>query len=390
MTISENTPIREELADDGTSTGVEQEVIGDQIDSLFDPDRIKVRTKSMSVDLLLGRLQQEALNLQPDFQREAGIWSEEKQSRLIESLLLRIPLPSFYVSEDEQEVWEVIDGVQRLTTIRRFVQPSPGQGALKLRGLEYLGHEYQGIGFNDLENSYPRLALRIRETEFTFHIIESATPAPVRFNIFARINTGGMPLSNQELRHALVPGKARELLKQWASSDEFQCATARSVRPHRMADREMVLRYLAFYKVESPESYSRKDFGKFLMYAMEEINRWSDEDVQVSKQIFEEALRVSHKIFGDDAFRKMSYDGTSRSPINRALFECMAVNFANLSDLEKTKLVCRKERVRDQFKKLMTIDTDFLQAISVGTGDPKKVNTRFKKTREVLAEVVRA
>ena len=122
----------------------------------------------MTVDLLLSRLCSGALNLQPDFQRKAGIWNAVNQSRLIESLLLRIPLPSFYVSQTENEDWEVVDGVQRLTAISRFVpsnEAQPTGGPLTLTGLHYLRREFDGKRFSDLP---PRLARRIRETEFTF------------------------------------------------------------------------------------------------------------------------------------------------------------------------------------------------------------------------------
>ena len=132
----------QEVTDAGTAAGVEKEDLSaDVIQEPFDPDKIAVTTRTMTVDLLMSRLDTGALNLQPDFQRKAGIWNDVKQSRLIESLLLRIPLPSFYVSENRDEDWEVVDGVQRLTAIRRFVQPSvpPTHDVpLVLTGLQYL------------------------------------------------------------------------------------------------------------------------------------------------------------------------------------------------------------------------------------------------------------
>lgn len=280
MTVS---PLpREELIDDGTGSGVESEDVStDHIQEPFDPDQVEVTTRTMTVDLLLSRLRSGALNLQPDFQRKAGIWNAVKQSRLIESLLLRIPLPSFYVSQTENEDWEVVDGVQRLTAISRFVpstETQPIGGPLTLTGLQYLRREFDGKRFSDLP---PRLARRIRETEFTFHVILNSTPDVVRFNIFARLNTGGMPLTHQELRHALVPGRARDVLREWACSDSFRRATDYSVKGDRMVDREMVLRYIAFTRMTSPGEYSRRDeFGDFLMEAMQGINDMSPGSVE--------------------------------------------------------------------------------------------------------------
>ena len=386
-TANKMAQLREELADDGSAAGVELEPTNDQIAEPFDPDEIKVSTRTMTVDLLMGRLADGVLKLQPDFQRKAGIWSEVKQSRLIESLVLRIPLPSFYVSEDDNEEWEVVDGVQRLTAISRFVRPQTNEQTLRLTGLEYLKSDFDGSCFKDLP---PRLARRIRETEFTFHVIESKTPAAVRFNIFARINTGGMPLTHQELRHALVPGQARDILRQWSEGEPFRKAIDYSVRPDRMADREMVLRYYAFWNVRTPESYSRRDFGEFLMGAMRDMNRMRLEDVEGARRTFESAMFTAYGIFRREAFRKKySSRETWRKPINRALFECIAVNIAKMSEHEQQELVSRRNQVRDAFIELMN-EPSFESAISVGTGDPPKVQLRFRRIREMLDRVLDA
>ena len=141
----------------------------------------------------------------------------------------------------------------------------------------------------------------------------------VRFNIFARLNTGGMPLTHQELRNALVPGRARAVLRQWASSDSFRRATDYSIKSDRMADREMVLRYIAFSKMASPEKYSRRDeFGDFLLEAMQSINDLSPGSVEDARATFESAMNVAYHVFGDDAFRKRYSVDAHRNPINRA------------------------------------------------------------------------
>lgn len=158
---------------------------------------------------MLARLRRGVLDLTPDFQRFAGIWSDIDQSKLIESLLLRIPLPTLYAAESREESWTVVDGIQRLTTIARFVDPEViGAKPLRLRGLEHL-RQYEGKTYAELPGG---LKTRIDETELIVHLIRAGTPEPVMFNIFARINTGGRPLTLQELRHALIPGKARQLL----------------------------------------------------------------------------------------------------------------------------------------------------------------------------------
>ena len=373
--------LAQELIDDGTGAGVEKEDLSaDDIQEPFDPDEIAVTTRTMTVDLLMSRLDTGALNLQPDFQRKAGIWNDVKQSRLIESLLLRIPLPSFYVSENGDEEWEVVDGIQRLTAIRRFVQPND-----VLTGLQYLKPHFDGKRFSDLP---PRLVRRIKETEFTFHVILSRTPDVVRFNIFARLNTGGLPLTHQELRHALVPGRARAVLRDWASSDAFQQAIDYSIKNDRMADREMVLRYIAFCSMTSPETYNRRDeFGDFLMESMQSINTMTETAIEEARTVFDSVMNTAYIIFEDDAFRKRYSPDGYRNPINRALFESIAVNLANLGSHQRTRLIRKRKAVKARFIELMR-KPQFESAISVATSDPKKIRDRFREVRDVFAEII--
>lgn len=232
-----------EFTDTGRSTGIEVEDIGEAGRMPFDPELIEVHPRNPTVDLVIQRLKRGLIDLQPDFQRKSGIWNERAQSRLIESLLLRIALPTLYAAEEDDESWSVVDGVQRLTTIVRFVKPdAAGLEPLRLGDLEYLT-QYEGSRFEDLPG---RMQTRIMETELSVLLIRRGTPEEARFNIFARINTGGQPLTRQELRHALIPGPARALLAKLAESGFFLQATGHSVNPSRMAERELCLRFLAF------------------------------------------------------------------------------------------------------------------------------------------------
>lgn len=371
----------------GNASGVELEQSssdeGEKIAEPFDPDDIDVVTRSMTVDLLLSRTESDMINLQPDFQRRWGVWDARRQSRLIESLLLRIPLPVLYAAEDEDERWEIVDGIQRLSTIARFIKPHiVGETALVLTGLEYL-HDYEGKDFEGLSS---RLKMRLRETELIIHLIRKGTPPEVKFNIFARINTGGMALSAQELRHAITPGKARDLLKMWASLPAFIRATDGSVQPTRMDDRELVLRFAAFYLL-GLESYKQPDMDGFLITAMKTINETDDNILAVMQEDFVSAMEFAYKIFGHDAFRKRFYKGDGRLPINKAIFEALSVNLAKLTHAQLATLEQRSEALRDGFMELCH-DRSFESAISQGTGDIRKVNRRFFAISGLTARVL--
>ena len=438
MAGNEQTRITEELTSLGTGTGIELErpeaPEPAAISEPFDPEKIEVITRSMTIDLLLSRIRSAAIDLEPDFQRRRGIWNEVRQSRLIESILLKIPLPTFYVAEDIEENWAVVDGIQRLTTITRFVDPEAiGETRLVLQGLEYLEDAYAGKHFEELP---PRLQRRLKETELVVHVIRHGTPEPVKFNIFARINTGGMPLSAQELRHALTPGPARKILEDWSLGKEFKQATASGVRDERMADRELVLRFVAF-RLTRYDLYQGGDFDQFLSEAMRRLNSIAAEvelegaeakatipnvpeemelpltpvadavDVTEYEQActderkpeseplslasleaeFKSAMETAFAIFGDDAFRKRYREDDPRHPINKALFETVAVNLAALDQDQRNLLVERKDDVRNSLMELMNI-SKFDTAVSQGTGNPAKVRTRFGELEKIFKKVL--
>jgi hypothetical protein len=380
----------ESVTEAGLGSGVEVEVEEADRDTArieipFDPDRIDVTTRNPTIDLILSRAVSGAIDLEPDFQRKAGIWDYRRRSRLIESILLRIPLPTLYAAEDQDENWIIVDGIQRLTSIIHFcnsnlIEKEP----LVLEGLEYL-HTYNGMTYDDLPS---KLQLRIRETELVLHVIRRGTPDPVKFNIFARINTGGMPLSNQELRHALISGPVRERLRTLASSSEFIEATTGSVRDDRMADREMVLRFLAFESIDVA-SYAAQDFDGFLTERMQFFNSLTDKQFAKHADLFESSMLTCHALFGRQAFRKIPRGYPARMPINKALFEAVSANVAKLDMETLGKLDGKGYRCMDGMSELME-DPAFVNSISSGTGDIRKVRYRFDCIMEMLLEVANA
>ncbi|MEV6009161.1 DUF262 domain-containing protein [Streptomyces sp. NPDC051976] len=372
-----------EIGPDGRPTGVELELPSDDEDDQgdppddvdgapFRPEEIRIHTETTTVDLLLSRLREEMIDLKPDFQRRVGVWDDVRQSRLIESLLLRIPISNFHMAQMDDDRWAVVDGVQRLTAIARFMEPGlTGLGPLALRGLDYLWGS-NGSTYQDLAG---RMKIRLRESQLTVHIIEQGTPESVKYNVFSRINTGGVPLTAQELRHALVAGPVRAFLADLAEDPSFGLATQWSVSSERMADRELVLRFLAF-RLTNPTEYAEKDFASFLTAAMYRVNALDEEQRKQLIHEFRLAMGCASFLFGKQAFRKRR-DGPGRSPINKALFETIAVNLALLDPEEIGRLIASQDILLDRFGELQQ-DWDFDRSISIGTGDPAKVRTRFQ------------
>jgi hypothetical protein len=367
------------VADNGTGVEVEDTSGEEKITEPFDPALIRVDTRPMTIDLLRSRIEYQELDLAPGFQRKGGIWKDEAQSRLIESMLIRIPLPAFYMDATNDEKWLVVDGLQRLTTVKRFMI----EKVLRLRGLEFLTH-LDGKSYDELPRNYQR---RIAETQVTVYLIEKGTPDAVKFNIFKRINTGGLPLSAQEIRHALQQGEATKLLAQLADSNIFKQAVDDGIRDDRMADRECVLRYLAF--TITPYTTFTKDFDSFLNKAMADINKMSEQQRKHLQDQFERAMVIARDLFGKDAFRKRYSEGASRQPINKPLFESWSVNFNQLSDEQVQVLENRKHALRKKFIVLMNDSSrKFNESISSSTGDPKKVRLRFEAIAQLIEEVL--
>lgn len=373
--------IEEDLENADLSLGIDPDE-DESIIQPFDPELIRVDTRPLTIDLLLQRIKYEELDLTPDFQRRDGIWNNRTKSRLIESILIRIPLPAFYMDATDEDRWVVIDGLQRLTTLKMFVNDR----SLKLSELEFLTH-LENKTFDELPRNLQR---RIIETQVTVYLIEKGTPSAVKFNIFKRINTGGLPLSLQEIRHALNIGKSTELLKKLAGSREFKEATAYRNFNQRMIDREFILRFLAFV-IHPYTEYKATEFDSFLSEVMAEINMMSDQEINDLELKFIKAMTTAHKIFGNDAFRKRSRPDAPRSPINKALFESWSVNFSKLSSEQIETLIERKDKLKEGFIRLMNdreVEPRFETSISVGTGDTRKVKRRFNAIEKLIQEVL--
>jgi hypothetical protein len=319
--------IRQELAADGSYSGVEAE---EYTPYPFDAERISISSKKISLSNLVRRLERGLIRA-ADIQRRDSIWDISKQSRLIESLMLKIPIPLFYAAADKDDNYIIVDGLQRASTIRRFVL----EESFGLKGLEFL-HEFVDSKYSALPE---RMRIRIEETELDFVIINPDSPPGVQRNIFKRLNTGGMPLTEQEIRHALYFGPATDLLKSLVETESFKKATANSINDSRMAAQELVLRFLAF-SLKRVDGYRKNDdMDAFLSDTMQEINsNLSTESRARLEHGFILAMDRAAAIFGNCAFRISTplrvRSGGNRTPINKSLFEVWSVLLAELDNRE--------------------------------------------------------
>lgn len=343
----------------------------------FDASKIRVSYKEFPIDLVLRRIQRNELQLDPEFQRFANIWNVDAQSRLIESVLIRIPLPVFYIDSSEEDRWVIIDGLQRLNAFKRFALDN----TLKLDNLEFL-KDLHGLTFGTMPKNLQR---RFLESTIGMYLIERGTPDRLKFSIFQRINTGGLPLSGQEIRHAIYQGAGSRFLAEIAGSQEFKSVTSDGISKGRMADREIVLRALAFM-LNNYRTYQQRDLDGFLNKAMLQLQESSEEKLEHLEQRIKSALVVSEQLFGKFAFRGISKN-EKRGKIIKSLFDVWVASIDQLSDGQRSRLLKRSKVLNSAYRKLLTTNKDFKQAISNATGDVKSVQVRFSMIETLLREL---
>ncbi|BCL37530.1 DUF262 domain-containing protein [Nostoc sp. MS1] len=342
----------------------------------YDPEKINIVTREPTIELLLKRINEEALDLAPDFQRHANVWKEDAQSRLIESIIIRIPIPAFYIDATNEDKWLVVDGLQRLFALKRFILDKK----LKLSGLEYLTN-LEDKTFDQIERRYQR---RLEETQLTVYLIEKGTPPEIKYNIFKRINTGGLALSPQELRHALNPGKGTKFLTRLAADSKFQqVVKLGNDRKMRMDDREFILGFLAFTLTPYKNYAGNRD--TFLRKALSKTNKLSEAELNKIEDNFRRTMVAAWNIFGKNAFRKISNSQKKQFPINKALFESWSVILSNLSDEEIQVLIDKKEELINIFKEYVSNDKLFLESISQAA---ERVQYRFSTIETIIQKVL--
>lgn len=341
-------------------------------------ENIRIDQKILSLFQVCRWIQNKELELRPDFQRNI-VWTLEKRSLLIESLMLKIPIPSFYFDQDKDEKKTVIDGLQRLSAIYDFINDE-----FSLKGISYL-KDCEGKVFSQLERKYRR---RIEDTQFTIYILDQQCPDMVKFDVFRRVNTGGMQLNDQEIRNVLATKETRDLLKAMAQSEEFLLATHEKISPIRMLDQELCLRFLAFvFRYDTKEGYTKKNgtLTNMLDSAILRLNNSNEKTKKEWLNGFKLIMRKCYALFGEDAFIKAK----ERRVINRALFIAFSIELLKRilqKNIEDKKLQQKSDEAKKILKHLLE-EKKYYNAFTSSTSSQENIKCQFELAQKVLEAI---
>ncbi len=318
---------------------------------------------------LVNDINDDVIILDPDYQRNY-VWNNKKASLLIESILLNIPIPVIYAAEDDDNKWIIVDGLQRLYSLKRFFA-----NEFKLTGLETL-EELNGLKYSMLDESVQR---KLDRGELRVIVLQNDSDPNIQFDIFMRLNTGAVKLNEQELRNCLYRGKLNNLIKDIVKTNPYiqQLIPATT---DRMLANELILRYLAVSEKYNKSENKIENYDgriKNLINSYMENHKSADNDFLDSIKLkVETQIKKSYTVFDALAFKKNS----NATKVNAALFECVMISF---EDYCLEELVLKKDKINSMVTYLLS-NHDFVQSIDKATGNTEVLNFRIKVFREML------
>lgn len=334
----------------------------------FSPSDINLGKDNYSCAQILDMLSNDEINLETLYQRKSGLWDTRTKSRFIESMMLKFPIPPIFFNviyrDEEQKFphWEVIDGLQRLSTLKEFFIGINGK-KLILNGMDFYP-EMNNRTYDEL----PRHLIRNFEAcQLQLHLVYPNTPKQVIRRIFERINTTNLKLTEQEIRNAIYQGKVIDVLKKGALL--FKSYNIK-IEDKRMSPQELVLRFYSFYCFGADLYPKENNLGLFLDLSIRALNEMSKDELESIHQLFELSLNFCYSLLGVDCFKPKS------GRFNRSLFETLMVFSAKLSPTQREEMISHKNTALTNYFELIGEDR-FLKSISSATSRIDNVKYRF-------------
>lgn len=328
---------------------------------------------------LYRRYRQGRFVIDPEWQRKY-VWKEKRASRLIESFLMDLPIPVVYLAATDTGNSEVIDGLQRLTSVfKYFANEYP------LIGLE-MRSDLNGKRFEDLSSTDQA---KLEDATLQTLELPKHTRSDLRFLIFERLNTGGVKLNEMEIRNCLYRGSLNNLLKELAELDEFKSCVNQKNLGERMQDRWLALRFLAFY--EKTYIKAKKGLKAFCNDFLETYKDAPEDKLKEFRKVFKHSMRACYTVFGDKAFRlrrasTKSVRGGEWAPrINATVFQVLSVS---MTEYDLGQITRAADRIKEAYLDLLSTDSRWIECVGQSTGDPSKIEYSFKVWGELLHHAI--
>lgn len=341
--------------------------------------KITTQAYDKSVADMVRMMEDKDIRLNPEYQRNY-VWDNKKASMLIESIILNVPIPVIYVSQEEDDSWVVIDGLQRLNSLKRFFA-----GKFKLSGLEILSD----LNKCDINSLNPKALRMLKNGLLRVIMITHDSNEEIKYDVFMRLNTGSVHLTEQELRNCLYRGNLNKCLKDMVKNEAWQQLLGLKEPHKRMMDCEIVLRFLAIWKNWNTEEKSLAGYkGRMKAY----LNLFMSENKDASKHVldewrtlFDETVDKVSKVYGLNAFKRKNLDGTFERTINRAIIDVLM-----LSSTQHTleELLSKKEQINESFLYYTNDFLEFKNSIKIGTSDTKVITYRLGKWCEEVERIL--
>lgn len=331
----------------------------------------KIRTQAYdkSIEDTVRMIEKGRIFLEPDFQRYSQVWDYKTASQLIESVLLNVPIPPIYVAEEDNGTWNIIDGLQRLTSFKNFYE-----GKFKLRGLDSL----KELNKQNYESLNPNAKNILDNGSLRIILITKESHPEMKYDVFMRLNRGSVKLTEQELRNCLYRGNLNDLIKELRNNSQL-LNILNLDKPHkRMDDAELILRYFALSKNFNRDKVKIDGYKgimkTFLNAYMDENKTIPNEKVEELRQKFNNTLNKVYSIFGVNSFKRIEADGNYYKWMNKAIYDFIMLSF---EQYDLSVLLDRKKEIIEALKKCINENKDFEDSITVGTSEPRRLEYRL-------------
>ena len=360
---------------------------GDELDLTESSRRIHTRQVDAQVDGLYRKYKRRRLIVHPSFQRNF-IWDAKKSSRLIESAILEIPIPTIYLSEEEDNKEYVIDGQQRLLSFFSFIDGTfPNGKDFRLVGLKVIS-DLNNKTYEELDEVSKE---KIHDCKIRAITFISGSGSRLKFEVFERLNTGAVSLNHQELRNCIYHGKYMDLLREMSEDTDFRYLLGLSRADQRMRDIELVARFSAFYhfthlKYKPPMSYFiDKDIDIY-------TKSFSEENSRDLKRAFRNSVAIIRSIFDKTAFNRYHMGGEKdhnngwiSKNFNSSLYDILMFSF---SKINRNLVQPHLDSIRESLIDLMTNNDEFINSIDKYTSSANAVTTRSRIWEENLGRII--